>query len=148
MNCNHEFEARLRTLANGTKRVEMQCIICGQSYSNGIKKKDFNLNELRPYDDNLKEVYYENYLKDKEHREQNNRAVFFEKYDKYLQSNEWKMKRDFVFKRDNYTCQACLSRRAEDVHHLTYRHVFNEPLFDLVSVCRLCHEKITQMERE
>ena len=39
-------------------------------------------------------------------------------------------------------------RTASDVHHLTYAHWRNEPLFDLISVCRPCHEQITQMDRE
>lgn len=69
------------------------------------------------------------------------------KYRAYLMSPEWKRKRLMVLKRDNNTCQSCLSRRAIDVHHLTYDHIYNEPLFDLVSVCRDCHESITRMDK-
>ena len=68
-------------------------------------------------------------------------------YVEYLQSAEWKAKSARVLKRDKYLCQNCLAATATDAHHTTYRHVFNEPLFDLVALCRPCHEEITLIER-
>jgi hypothetical protein len=38
--------------------------------------------------------------------------------------------------------------RASQVHHLTYKHLRNEPLFELISVCVPCHDAITAMDRE
>ena len=35
-----------------------------------------------------------------------------------------------------------------EVHHITYAHVFDEPLFDLRAVCRPCHERLTARDRE
>lgn len=32
-------------------------------------------------------------------------------------------------------------KKAQDVHHKTYDNVGREPLSDLVSLCRECHEK-------
>ncbi len=32
--------------------------------------------------------------------------------------------------------------RAEDVHHLTYARLYDEMLFDLIAVCRDCHERL------
>ncbi len=63
-------------------------------------------------------------------------------YEKYINSPEWKRRRRKVLERDNHTCQACLDRSAEHVHHLTYEHLGDELLFELVSVCRFCHAKI------
>jgi 5-methylcytosine-specific restriction endonuclease McrA len=37
--------------------------------------------------------------------------------------------------------------RATQVHHLTYRHLGNEPLFELMAICRDCHEQLTEMDR-
>lgn len=74
-------------------------------------------------------------------------AEWWAKYDEYLRSATWAEKRVKVLERDQYLCQACRDRRAVQVHHLTYRHVFNEPLFDLVAVCVTCHELITAIER-
>lgn len=66
----------------------------------------------------------------------------------YLRSPEWRAKRDAVLRRDGYMCQACLQNQAVQVHHKTYRHWGNEPLFDLVAVCEICHDEITKMDRE
>lgn len=65
-----------------------------------------------------------------------------EVYYSYLQTPAWKEKREAVFKRDNYKCQACHKNKATEVHHKTYTNLFNEPLFDLVSICRQCHEVV------
>lgn len=73
---------------------------------------------------------------------------FKDKYIPYLKSKEWKTKRLLVLKRDNYVCQSCLKSKATEVHHLTYKHVFNEPLFELVSICNPCHTLITKLDRE
>ena len=69
------------------------------------------------------------------------------KYNAYLCSPEWIAKRGAVLKRDSWLCQSCLSRPATQVHHLTYDHAFNEPLFDLVSVCKTCHGRLTHLDR-
>lgn len=69
---------------------------------------------------------------------------------RYLASTAWGERRASALQRDKYECQARLnrcSRKATEVHHLTYRHWRNEPLFDLTSVCHECHEEITRMER-
>ena len=62
-----------------------------------------------------------------------------------MRSAAWQRKREKVLKRDNYTCQSCLEEPANDVHHKSYLHFGNEPLFDLVSVGRKCHPRLTMM---
>jgi 5-methylcytosine-specific restriction endonuclease McrA len=74
--------------------------------------------------------------------------VFFEKYNNYLKTTEWQERRKEVLIRDNYLCQACLKARATQVHHLSYDHWGQEPLFELVAICNECHEKITKMNRD
>jgi 5-methylcytosine-specific restriction endonuclease McrA len=66
----------------------------------------------------------------------------------YMASNAWWAKRCLVLERDAYRCQARLpgcTRRADEVHHLTYDNLGNEPLWDLISVCTSCHEAVTRM---
>jgi len=70
-----------------------------------------------------------------------------ERYKIYLASNRWRRKREMVLSRDDHLCQSCYQARAEEVHHLTYKHVGLEPLFDLTSVCSSCHYVITKMDR-
>jgi 5-methylcytosine-specific restriction endonuclease McrA len=80
---------------------------------------------------------------DKERNEKN--TEWWNNYNAYLASPEWKAKRELVWKRDNYKCQACLTGRAQQVHHKTYGNVDfkgNEPCFDLVSICKPCHDLI------
>ena len=77
-------------------------------------------------------------------------AEWLAEHARYLASVAWDERRSAVLQRDKYQCQAHLdscTQKAIQVHHLTYRHWRNEPLFDLVSVCWNCHEEITQMER-
>jgi len=70
------------------------------------------------------------------------KALFNKAYAEYLKSPQWQMKRKKVMERDNGLCQGCLTAPAVDVHHKTYQRVFDEPLFDLVAICRECHSKI------
>lgn len=37
---------------------------------------------------------------------------------------------------------ACEHDRTVHVHHFSYRHFGNEPLFDLISVCVTCHNAL------
>lgn len=61
----------------------------------------------------------------------------------YLQSQQWQAKRKAILLRDNYTCQKCTASNIPlDVHHLHYQNIGNEPLTDLVSLCRTCHDEV------
>jgi 5-methylcytosine-specific restriction endonuclease McrA len=63
-------------------------------------------------------------------------------YDAYMQSTKWAHIRQRVLERENYVCQGCGIRGAIQAHHLTYDRFKEEMLFDLVAVCRSCHERI------
>ena len=63
-------------------------------------------------------------------------------YDRYLESPAWAERRRLVLERAGGKCEGCRKRLATQVHHLTYEHVGNELLFELVAVCRDCHERI------
>ena len=63
----------------------------------------------------------------------------------YMSSELWNIKRKRVLKRDNYTCQKCQAKYVPlDVHHISYKHVGDEPLKTLTSVCRTCHSNLHQ----
>jgi 5-methylcytosine-specific restriction endonuclease McrA len=72
---------------------------------------------------------------------------FLKCHNQYLKSARWKQKREDVLKRDNYLCQACLKAKATEVHHLSYSHWQDEPLFELVSICHECHKIITAIDQ-
>ena len=63
-----------------------------------------------------------------------------EKYRSYLNSDAWKAKRAQVLKAAGGKCRRC-GARATEVHHETYKRIFNERLSDLTALCRGCHEK-------
>jgi hypothetical protein len=75
---------------------------------------------------------------------------WFAQYDAYLRTPEWLAKRRLVLHRDGGQCQAQLDgclQAASEVHHLSYAHWRNEPLWELQSVCHWCHEQITSLDR-
>lgn len=69
------------------------------------------------------------------------RAQRAERYHAYLQTPEWRARREAVMGRERGRCQGCLVRDATQVHHLTYAHVGAELLFELVALCDACHER-------
>lgn len=63
-----------------------------------------------------------------------------EKYRAYLASREWAEKRDAVIQRANGVCERCQLSKVEEVHHLTYERLYDEPLDDLQGLCSSCHQ--------
>ena len=71
-----------------------------------------------------------------------------EEYKQYIQSPEWKQKREKRMKIDDFTCVMC-GRSADEVrgglqiHHVNYMNLGHEdPLTDLVCLCGSCHRKL------
>lgn len=73
---------------------------------------------------------------------QGRRWIPQEEADAYFKSPAWHDREARVLGRDNDWCKACERRPATQVHHLTYARFGNEPLFDLVAVCRYCHRRL------
>lgn len=135
MECEHlTQELRYRITDAGRRRYVYQCIDCGEP----VKRVPHSeaIGTEAPFNERL--------LKMRQDKQQDE---WFIKYNEYLSSPQWRARRRLVLARDNYTCQACLLAPADEVHHLTYAHVFNEPLFDLISICRRCHETVTELDR-
>lgn len=61
-------------------------------------------------------------------------------YAEYLQTAEWKEKRDFVLGFACHRCQVCNSPKNLHVHHRTYERRGDEDLDDLIALCKTCHE--------
>jgi hypothetical protein len=62
------------------------------------------------------------------------------KYQAYLASREWSEKKNAVKLRAVDSCERCTDP-CENliVHHLTYERIYEEPLADLLGVCKDCH---------
>lgn len=153
--CDHAVtECRYKTYANGTHHFFEQCLNCGQSVGSAIAHKNIaDIENIAPWDSQLENAYQflidemTNQLRDEQNEIWQNRETDWDKeYSVYLQSPQWKDKRHRVLERDGYLCQACLKRRASEVHHTTYQFALGqEPLFILVSVCRLCHNALHEL---
>lgn len=69
-------------------------------------------------------------------------------YEKYINSPEWKHKRLARLKLDKFRCRTCGSEEDLECHHVSYEYLGNEPLSDLITLCKICHEAITSSIRE
>lgn len=63
-------------------------------------------------------------------------------YEDYIKSENWKRVRKLVLERDDFLCQGCRIKKAVHVHHTTYDFLGDELLFQLISLCVDCHQKI------
>lgn len=61
-------------------------------------------------------------------------------YSQYLKSRAWKNKRQRVIARAKGICEECRVNKIAQVHHLTYKHIGDEQLNELMGLCKECHE--------
>lgn len=134
--------------------VYNQCQSCGRKNGTALKKANFNKSELKHFDEGLVEQTQKLRNEVREYAQEidkqkieDRRDTFWNDYSEYLKTEEWQIKRELVLKRDNNLCQSCLCETAMEVHHEVGIFRKNEPLFSLVSLCRKCHNIITEIER-
>jgi len=150
-------ELRRREYDGAGTHVVEQCMRCGEQKGSSIAHDDIDKDPsaLPEFDDGLRDRWQE-----RKQDAQNRRKAEIEdwkarrdqawrrKYNRYIKrSDRWQKKREAVLERDSYTCQACLHRKATEVHHLTYENIGDEPLFDLVAICGPCHQKLHNRRR-
>jgi 5-methylcytosine-specific restriction endonuclease McrA len=75
-------------------------------------------------------------------RRAKSRAEWRSLYRQYLATPHWQARRQHVMQRCNGICEGCRERSAREVHHLTYQHVGEELLFELVALCDDCHDRV------
>ena len=131
-----------------------QCKSCGRKNGSALKKTSFDKSQLGYFDnsiiektDILRKEFRELVKEIDTRKAEKRRDTFWDDYNEYLKSEEWKIKRELVLKRDNHLCQSCLNATAYEVHHTVGIFRKNEPLFTLVSLCNSCHNIITSIER-
>lgn len=71
------------------------------------------------------------------------------KYQEYLQTEKWKQIANRRMNIDGYECQMChckgTSNNPLEVHHLSYKNLYNEEgriYEDLVTLCHSCHKSV------
>lgn len=144
---SHEHKGDLvyKTSISGKRMYRVQCGVCGR-YSEWKSPKGYpqpmidGAREITDYNDARRytQQWIEGYQKKWADEKKDQWRLW---YDAYLQSPEWRAKREKVIARANGICEGCGEKRAVAVHHLTYDGVGDELLFDLVAICDECHKK-------
>lgn len=145
--CHNHVEIRHRKNSAGSSLLGFQCHECGRWTP--IKRNGREPSEFPDFDEELHQQWTDvrradehAYYEEKQKKEQQKRH---NEYMGYINSPQWRAKRSDVMARDRGLCTARMSGctgRAEHVHHKTYDRLFDEPLWDLQSVCHNCHERI------
>ena len=143
MDCDHQkTKLRLREIAGGRTVNDYQCLVCGHKVGDSVKK---NPEITEPWDTALVEQVQEARRQEAEIQRQVKDDEWRQRIKSYradyLQSPEWRELRKRALERDNYICQGCRLAPATICHHLTYNHIMDELLWELISVCKSCHNK-------
>lgn len=147
--CGHAHrELRQRRNKGGAIQYIEQCSTCGKSVGMFRKHSD-ELVEVPAWDWDIEERHsvtlndQREAVVQKHVRIQRGRSEgFWKAFNKYLESDSWRQRRSRVMKRASGQCEGCQTKPATQVHHLTYDHVFEEFLFELVAICDECHARL------
>lgn len=138
--CDHQHVSALRRRQVGRGvQYRMQCFDCGKAVGNAVAHAQAEREANGPIDDFDETLFERGRLlvpapptpQDWERR----RA----EYEAYLDTPAWQAKRAKVLKRCGGVCEGCGEAPATQAHHLTYAHLGDELLFELVGLCRTCH---------
>lgn len=131
-------EVRTRFIRGGSQQCIRQCLDCGQPVGNPVKAVD----NCTFFDDDLKEAWIKRRADERAAARAAEGRDWWALYQAYIISPEWAALRRRVLYRDGGLCQGCLIDPATEVHHLSYRNFGNEFAFDLISLCKPCHDRI------
>lgn len=138
--------------SNGDYLINKQCKKCGfkdtKAYKFDLVGGATEVKKLPYFNEELYESYCNKQTEQRKQEYLKKRNERLDELSNYYKTDKWKAKRLKVLERDNYTCKACETNKATQVHHLSYHFFANEPLFDLVSVCVPCHEKIEYLKKK
>jgi len=146
--CQHENTPLVeRIISDGRVQHVHQCSACGKQDGSPVKQEvDVSLPN---FESKLSSIYEEEtrnlVLKCDQfyaRRQIKSEKILSEDYHKYLKSDAWNVKRQLVLAREDDICEGCRLEKATDVHHKTYQNFMDEFLFELVALCRTCHERI------
>ncbi len=142
--CEHaETALRTKVASNGRYMVSQQCLRCGNRIGDYVKKENWPKEhtlwdetisgDLRSSVNEKAAVILLQFIAKQQQEEK--------RYGEYLLSPQWRRKRQLVLERDNHLCQGCRNATATEVHHLTYRDIYDEFLFQLIGLCEGCHDR-------
>ena len=69
-------------------------------------------------------------------------------YHAYMQSPEWRRRREAALQRAGHRCQVCNGSENLQAHHRTYENLGNELPGDLTVLCDECHRLFSRRRQE
>ncbi len=145
--CRHSEFAVVRVKwSDGRPAYRKQCSVCGFPEGAWIGKDklgdtssiaDADGNQFSQYEEARRLAWQSIALKHYQQQNSEGRLA----YDQYLKSPEWRLKSKKVIERAGGICEGCLQRKATQAHHISYRHIFDEFLWELRAVCDACHDR-------
>lgn len=130
---------RRRGIRGGSVQYVRQCLDCGEAVGSPVRQDG---NDVPAFDESLRQAIRVNRAATIERIKEIERTTWWGHYQEYMASDDWQAVRQKALKRDGMQCQGCLDAPATDVHHRTYEHFGNEFVFELISLCRPCHERM------
>lgn len=147
--CKHaQTTVRKKLAADGAISIWHQCHKCGSKIGPAIRKATLTPQQLEAlplWDGEIEKRFYKD--REKHHHQmldrerERCRTEWWRHYNAYLETPEWKRKRQLVLLRAQGVCEGCREAEAVQVHHLSYSDVGEEFLFQLAAMCRKCHER-------
>lgn len=150
--CRHAAtKLRRRVVHGGAIQHYHQCLFCGQASGGAVARSVWSAatQPIEAWDCNLEkecsEKREQHYLEIKESWENKQRKEnddFWKRWHAHMGSQKWYKIRSKVIARCGNLCEGCRDRPVAQVHHLTYQHLGDEFLFELVGLCLECHRRI------
>jgi 5-methylcytosine-specific restriction endonuclease McrA len=144
--CSHEYHLCVRTLTSGAVAYQNQCSLCGAT-GQFVKRDTLTptaRETARQFQPDLQARHWAGSLelarREREAKRDVQQTDWFAWYNVYLNSATWKQRQRKILERAKHVCEACGAETATHVHHLTYDHVGQERLWELVAVCPECHD--------
>ncbi|MER2528719.1 MAG: HNH endonuclease signature motif containing protein [Candidatus Competibacter denitrificans] len=142
--CHHpRVHLTCRSIKTGLRRV-FQCQRCGIVLTppQTPAQKGIPFESLPPFDTQRKATW-DHAKHDAAHRAFEVRRA---QYHDYLDSDDWKERRQQALDRAQGRCVQC-GVKATEVHHLTYARIGCEHPADLIALCYTCHQRVHGVRR-
>ena len=68
-------------------------------------------------------------------------------YQEYLKSQHWRDLKKAYFQHYPKECRGCGSKDHIDLHHRSYKYVGDEHFWQLIPLCRDCHQAVHRLQR-
>jgi 5-methylcytosine-specific restriction endonuclease McrA len=145
--CEHALrELRQRFDSLGRIAYYRQCLSCGAGGSavaraSAVAESSGDPSRLPWFDNELVDTYQRRRTDAVDAVRNSKNETWWSVYGQYLRSPEWAERRVLVFHRAAGLCEGCRKAGPTQVHHLTYKNVGGEFLWELAAVCDECHER-------